>query len=161
MSARYPIGESGQYLLLDKNVLNHFNKWRQLHQATTEAGGQLFGVVEGACINIKLATGPKRSDRRGRFYFSGDRVADRREISILHKSGLHFFGDWHTHPQAIPRPSAIDLASMTNLYMCSKHELHAFLMVIVGTARFPEGLHVSVHEANSWAMLNAEIYSKP
>ena len=156
MSIRYPIGESRQFLILEQNVLDHFVKWRQLDPRSPEAGGQLFGAVEDQCIKVKLATGPRRSDRRGRFYFIADRIAERREIRTLHRSGLHYFGDWHTHPQPIPAPSRTDLSSMADLFSRSKHELKAFLMVIVGTAGFPDGLHVSLHEANAWSKLLSE-----
>ena len=151
MSICYPIGE--QYLVLEENVLDHFVKWRQLDPKMPEAGGQLFGAVEDQCIKVKLATGPRRSDRRGRFFFVADRLAERREIRTLHKSGLHYFGDWHTHPQSIPTPSGTDLSSMADLVARSKHELNAFLIVIVGTAGFPDGLHVSLHEASAWSKL--------
>ncbi len=153
MSIHYPIGESGQYLIFEKSVLDHFDKWRQLNPGMLEVGGQLFGAVEDECIKLKQATGPRRSDRRGRFFFIADRLADRREIGSLYKSGLHYFGDWHTHPQAIPEPSGTDLASMADLFARSKHELNAFVMVIVGTSRFPDGLHVSLHQANAWSRL--------
>ncbi|WP_282059489.1 Mov34/MPN/PAD-1 family protein [Roseobacter litoralis] len=75
----------------------------------------------------------------------------------MHKSGLHYFGDWHTHPQSVPTPSGTDLSSMADLFSRSKHELIAFLMVIVGTEGFPDGLHVSVHEANAWSKLPSEL----
>lgn len=156
VSIQYPVGGSGQILSLEQSVLDHFVKWRQLDPKIPEAGGQLFGSVEGQCIRINLATGPRRSDRRGRFFFIADRLAERREISTFHKSGLHYFGDWHTHPQSIPSPSGTDLSSMADLFARSKHELNAFLMVIVGTAGFPDGLHVSVHEANAWSKLSSE-----
>lgn len=156
MSIRYPIGESGQFLTLEQSVLDHFVKWRQLDPKMPEAGGQLFGAVEGQCIKVKLATGPRRSDRRGRFFFIADRLAERREIGTLYKSGLHYFGDWHTHPQSIPTPSDTDLSSMAELFARSKHELNAFLMVIVGTAEFPDGLHVSLHETKLWSSINAK-----
>lgn len=156
MSICYPIGESGQYLSIEQNVLDRFFKWRQLDSRTPEAGGQLFGAVEGQYIKVKLATGPRGSDRRGRFFFIADRLAERREIRTLHKSGLHYFGDWHTHPQSIPTPSGTDLASMADLFVRSKHELNAFLMVIVGTAGFPEGLHTSLHEASTWSKLQSK-----
>ncbi len=155
MSILYPIGESGQLLAIEQNVLDHFVKWRQLDLKMPEAGGQLFGAVEGQCIKVKLATGPRRSDRRGRFFFIADRLAERREISALHKSGLHYLGDWHTHPQSIPTPSGTDLSSMADLFAQSKHDLNAFLMVIVGTAGFPDGLHVSLHEASAWSKLHS------
>ncbi len=153
MSIRYTIGESGQNLVVEAGVLDHFQRWRQSQPSTAEAGGQLFGVVDGTEVTIKLATGPRRSDRRGRFFFVADRFAEKMEIGKLHKAGLHYFGDWHTHPQSIPEPSGTDLASMTDLFVRSKHELRAFLMIIVGTAPFPVGLHVSLHAANGWSRL--------
>lgn len=142
-------------MTFEKSVLDHFDKWRQLTPGMSEAGGQLFGAVEEKCIKLILATGPRRSDRRGRFFFIADRLAERREIGSLHKSGLHYFGDWHTHPQAVPTPSGTDLASMADLFARSKHELNAFLMVIVGTSGFPDGLHVSLHEEAAWSKLTS------
>ena len=156
MSIRYPIGESRQVLTLEQNVLDHFAKWRQSDPKMPEAGGQLFGVVEGQSVKLMRATGPRSSGRRGRFFFIADRFAERREISTLHKSGLHYLGDWHTHPEAFPAPSGTDISSIADLFVRSKHDLNAFLMVIVGTADFPNGLHVSLHEANAWSALNAQ-----
>ncbi|QIK40508.1 Mov34/MPN/PAD-1 family protein [Pontivivens nitratireducens] len=156
MIIRYSIGKSGQVLVLEQNVVDHFANWRQSDPKMPESGGQLFGVVEGQCVKLMRATGPRVSDRRGRFFFIADRFAERREISALHMSGLHYLGDWHTHPQAVPAPSGTDISSMADLFVRSKHDLNAFLMVIVGTAGFPKGLHVSLHEANAWSALNVE-----
>ena len=113
-------------------------------------------MVEGQAVKLMRATGPRNSDRRGRFFFIADRFAERREISTLHKSGLHYLGDWHTHPQAVPAPSDTDLSSMADLFVRSKHDLNAFVMVIVGTTEFPKGLHVSLHETNAWSALKAQ-----
>ncbi len=156
MSIIYPIGESGQVLTLEQTVLDHFARWRQSDSKMPESGGQLFGSVQGQSVKLIRATGPRKSDRRGRFFFIADRFAERREISTLHELGLHYLGDWHTHPEAFPAPSGIDLSSMADLFVRSKHDLNAFLMVIVGTADFPKGLHVSLHEANAWSALNAQ-----
>lgn len=156
MSIRYLIGGSGQILVLEQSVVDHFYNWRQADPKMPESGGQLFGIVEGNSVRILCATGPRKSDRRGRLFFVADRFAERLEISKLHKSGLHYLGDWHTHPQAVPAPSRTDLSSMADLFVRSKHDLNAFLMIIVGTAEFPEGLHVSLHEANAWSALHGE-----
>ncbi|MCC5865935.1 MAG: Mov34/MPN/PAD-1 family protein [Wenzhouxiangella sp.] len=156
MSFHCLIGDSGQQLVLDASVLSHFKNWQQLRQGMPEAGGQLFGTISETCVTVKKATGPRPSDRRGPFYFVADRLAERREIRAMHKSGLHYFGDWHTHPQAVPTPSATDLESMSDLFVRSKHQLNAFLMIIVGTEQFPDGLHISLHEANVWTKLEIQ-----
>jgi integrative and conjugative element protein (TIGR02256 family) len=153
MKFRYSIGESGQHIVFEAQVLDHFYRWKQLHSGMSEAGGQLFGLVDSSRVTIKVATGPRHSDRRGRFFFMADRFAERREITTMYKSGLHYFGDWHTHPQKVPTPSGTDLVSIADLFARSKHELNALLMVIVGTGSFPNSMHVSLHDATAWSKL--------
>jgi integrative and conjugative element protein (TIGR02256 family) len=64
----------------------------------------------------------------------------------LFEQGLHYVGDWHTHPEPIPHPSATDTAEILDIFRCSKHELAAMLLVIVGQSTFPKGLFVgAVH----------------
>ena len=105
MSIRYSIGESGQFLTLEQNVLDYFVGWRQLDKKMPEAGGQLFGVVEGQCIKVKLATEAFRSTRTLLFYrgpsfgTSGDqRVAQiwaalfRR---LAHSPAIHSYPFWN------------------------------------------------------------------
>lgn len=157
MKLLFNIGGSGQSLSLTKPVLEHFEKWRQDAHWKTEAGGQLFGVNEGPHIIIKKATGPRQADHRSRVFFIADRASEIREIRKLHKLGLHYLGDWHTHPEDIPRPSATDITSMRDIFTKSTHELHAFVMIIIGRENFPSGLHVSIHEQNFWAKLDGPV----
>jgi hypothetical protein len=58
------------------------------------------------------ATGPRRTDRRTRTSSVPDRRAEQREIDDRFRRGLHFLGDWHTHPKNIPHPSGPDVASL-------------------------------------------------
>jgi hypothetical protein len=58
---------------------------------------------------------------------------------------LHFVGDWHSHRQRYPSPSTTDIESMADMVKRSDHSLVGFILVVVGTAKFPAGLHVSVH----------------
>lgn len=67
-----------------------------------------------------------------------------REISSRYKKGLHFIGDWHTHPEPIPNPSYSDLLSMYECFSQSKHTLNSFIMVIVGTDPGDNGVHLSI-----------------
>jgi proteasome lid subunit RPN8/RPN11 len=53
-------------------------------------------------------------------------------------------GDWHSHPEPVPRPSYLDLHSMKECFLRSKHELRNFLLIIVGNRAGPAGLYVAL-----------------
>ncbi|MGZ8416477.1 MAG: Mov34/MPN/PAD-1 family protein [Methyloceanibacter sp.] len=107
-----------------------------------EGAGPRWSVTPAA-----RATGPRLTDRRTRCSFRPNRPSERREIECFFDKGLHYLGDWHTHPQARPRPSGTDIESMSEMVRQSRYELEGFLMVIVGTSELPEGLWVSLHRA--------------
>jgi integrative and conjugative element protein (TIGR02256 family) len=130
-------------------VLEHFSLHRQLRPNDTEAGGQLFARLSGAEIEIVRATGPRVSDRRTRFSFWPHRWSERREIQTAYHEGLHYVGDWHTHPEGAPKPSSQDLKSIADVFRQSKHDLTGILMVIVGIQTPPSGLYVAIADAMS------------
>ena len=138
----YTVGNSGQTLTLTDAVLDHFARYRQLVTKSREAGGQLFACFDEENIVIKRATGPRYSDRRSYRFFVPDRIAERREIKRLFRTGLHYVGDWHTHPEPQPQPSKTDIRSFQNMFWKSRHQLAKFIMIIVGTAETPRGLYV-------------------
>ncbi|HEY1927431.1 MAG TPA: Mov34/MPN/PAD-1 family protein [Caulobacteraceae bacterium] len=142
----YPIGASGSRILLTEQVLAHVAQHRQRRFWQAEAGGQLFARLDGRDVVVVEATGPRPGDRRGRSYYRPDKTAEQAEIDARHPEGLHFVGDWHTHPQAYPEPSGSDLASIADAVRRSRHDLNGFVLLIVGTLDPPEGLHVSVHD---------------
>jgi integrative and conjugative element protein (TIGR02256 family) len=65
----------------------------------------------------------------------------------------HYVGDWHTHPSPVPSPSGTDVFNISSCVASSEHELNGFLMIIVGTNPFPEGLRVSLHTAEGENLL--------
>jgi integrative and conjugative element protein (TIGR02256 family) len=65
----------------------------------------------------------------------------------MHVNGLHFIGDWHTHPERIPTPSTSDVRSIREAVARSKHHLNGFVMLIAGTEPFPFGLFVSLYDS--------------
>ena len=142
----YPIGSSGQVLVLSVEVVGKFRRYRQNRWYQREAGGQLFARLSLSRIIIEEATGPRRTDRRTRTSYVPDRAAEQREIDSRHAEGLHYVGDWHTHPEALPGPSGLDIASISDSVRKSTHALNGFLLVIVGQAEPPDGLLVSVHD---------------
>ncbi len=60
----YPIGASGQVIVLTDGVLTHLLLHRQIGRRDLEAGGQLFARIDDARIVVIEATGPRAGDRR-------------------------------------------------------------------------------------------------
>ncbi|MFD2051873.1 Mov34/MPN/PAD-1 family protein [Mesorhizobium calcicola] len=127
------------------DVLRVFDAHRQTGWFSKEAGGQLFADIKADLWLVLAATGPRSADRRGRFHFWPDRKAEQREIDRHFAAGLHYVGDWHTHPQNVPAPSQGDIVSIENVVRESTIYTSGLLLCIVGLAPFPEGLHVSFH----------------
>ena len=145
-SLRFQLPFASGILELTPQALTHFDRYKQNKRWSREAGGQLFATFdEPSLIKVVDVTGPRKSDRRSVFGFEPDRVAEKREIAEFFERGLHFIGDWHTHPQSIPSPSSTDERSMREMVKSSSHNLPGFIMVIVGQAEFPQGIHVSFH----------------
>ncbi|WP_170149468.1 Mov34/MPN/PAD-1 family protein [Rhodoplanes roseus] len=126
-------------------ALATFDAHRQRRFYQREAGGQLFARVRADEWEIVAATGPRSRDRRGRFSFRPHRASEQEEIFQHHELGLDYVGDWHTHPEDVPRPSFDDLSSIAKVVRRSTHHLPGFLLLIVGRDSFPGGLWASFH----------------
>jgi integrative and conjugative element protein (TIGR02256 family) len=109
----------------------------------------LFARFNDQQVIVEEATGPRSSDLRFRHLFIPNRREEQNEIYEMHRNGLHFVGDWHTHPEPIPSASPSDLSSIRETFLKSKHHLNGFLMIIAGTDDFPAALHVSLHSATA------------
>ncbi|EPF90584.1 hypothetical protein GCM10025882_35640 [Acinetobacter gyllenbergii] len=144
----FELPENLGFVEFSPEVLEHLEKYKQKSCFSREAGGQLFGSYNGHnTTKIIGITGPRPQDWRTRFGYVPNAKAEQAEIKENYKLGLHFLGDWHTHPQDIPFPSSTDENSMKKLVKESIHDFVGFLMIIVGRKTFPEGLYVSFHTA--------------
>lgn len=141
---RYALRGPRPTLVIRGAVLVHFDRHRQRTRADTEAGGQIFATYEPETITICRATGPYATDDRRRCLFTPDRSREDRDLRRWFRKKQHFLGNWHTHPEAIPRPSRVDVRNTRQRFRESDHPLLAFTMIIVGTNDFPEGLWVSL-----------------
>ncbi len=135
-------------ILFEDHVLERFRRCRQLGAHEPEAGGQLFARLENARVIVSHASGPKTRDRRGRFTFRPHRRLEQREIRSMYRRGLHYVGDWHTHPEPRPTGSRPDLQSIGEIVRLSTHGFGAFLLVVVGTLEPPDGLAVYLHNGS-------------
>jgi integrative and conjugative element protein (TIGR02256 family) len=149
----YPVGASDELIQFESGVLGHFARHRQLRFWHREAGGQLFARIEGPRIVVSEATGPRPNDKRGRTFFESDRRSEQAEIDALFARGLHYIGDWHTHPERSSTPSGRDNATMSSRVRLSRHRLAGFVFVIVGQLPPPGGLTVVVHDGTSGHVL--------
>ncbi|ABS61940.1 hypothetical protein Plav_0317 [Parvibaculum lavamentivorans DS-1] len=130
-------------LEIETTALKHMWRHRQTNLLKREAGGQLFAAIDADAVCIVEATGPRPTDKRGRYHYHPDRTAEKREIEDRYAAGLHFVGDWHTHPQGMPSPSDTDLSNFQDMVTRSEHSLPGFILIVVGKQRFPSGLHVT------------------
>ena len=134
-------------------AITHMLAHRQLNAGAAEAGGQLFARLSEGRIDVEVATGPNPADRRSRLYSAPSRVHERREIRELHRRGLHYVGDWHTHPQPVPSPSDVDLRNISEIFRQSRHSYAGILLVIIGQLEPPAGIYVGIANSQGVAAL--------
>jgi integrative and conjugative element protein (TIGR02256 family) len=142
-----PFTAEGANLVLSDQVVEHFALHQQVRHDQAEAGGQLFARLTRYEIFVEEATGPRSTDRRGRTHYTPDRQAERKEIRERFAFGLHYVGDWHTHPESVPIPSPIDRFTISDCSRRSTHKLTGFLLVVVGNGSFPESLSISLNRS--------------
>jgi integrative and conjugative element protein (TIGR02256 family) len=126
-------------------VITLISSHRQRRLWSCEAGGQLFGTIAPGYITVTTATGPSPKDWRGRFGFKPSRAREQADILRHFEQGLHFLGDWHTHPEPTPEPSGTDRDSLAEEFAQSEHQLPFFLLLIAGTQSEPRTWWLSSH----------------
>lgn len=146
----YPIGTSGETVVFEEKALTHLWRHRQKRFWQCEAGGLLFAQIQGQTIRISHATGPRPTDFRTPVSYRADRKAEQREIDAMFTKGLHYVGDWHTHPEERPSPSGRDLKTFASRVQRSTHQMNGFLFGIVGRADFPAGFLLLLHDGHDW-----------
>lgn len=157
----FPIGASGETIELTAPVVEHLLKHRQMRRWHCEAGGLLFARINGKKIRIEEATGPRPTDRRTPFSYWPDRSTEQAEIDDRFKHGLHYVGDWHSHPQRFPCPSGRDERTMQSRVKRSTHQLNGILFAIIGQAPLPQGLTLMLHDGENWHELQQIVDSAP
>jgi integrative and conjugative element protein (TIGR02256 family) len=122
---------SSQIIIIHQDVLKKIAKYIQTDNKP-ESGGLLFAEFKLPKIFVKEISTPNKTDHQGRFEFRPDLIKQQKIINSHFKNGLHYIGEWHTHPENKPVPSTLDIMSMKETFVKSKHELNYFLLIIVG-----------------------------
>ena len=92
-------------------VLDKLFSYRQLQPHNHEAGGVLIGERRGQHIVIFDLSEPGPGDKSTRYSFDRNGKHHQEKVNEAHNlsSGtMQYIGEWHTHPEDHPRPSAID-----------------------------------------------------
>jgi integrative and conjugative element protein (TIGR02256 family) len=142
---RYFSREFQVWFVITRPVLHTFRRYRQRKADHPEVGGQLFGTFHDNEVWVEAATVTPSRGGRMRYFFHPDRDHEQRDIDVQFVEGRHYLGDWHTHPESSPTPSSQDLSTMLDCFAKSRHELKAFLQVIVGFNTGRDGLWVGIH----------------
>lgn len=121
------------FVLLDPAVLDAVFAWRQRNRIAPEAGGILLGLRRGEHLHVTGTTQPSPHDRRARTAFHRARGFHQQQASRHWRASggvTDYLGEWHTHPQVSPSPSATDLVAWRAL---QRHYSLPLLFLIIGT----------------------------
>ncbi|MBR7781870.1 CBASS system CD-NTase/cGAS isopeptidase Cap3 [Undibacterium luofuense] len=122
---------NGHLLVIMPTVVTRLLVYRQLHWNSKEAAGVLIGERRGPHLVVQDISEPGNGDIRSRY--SVDRRGSHHQTVVdeafIRSSGtLQYLGEWHTHPEDKPSPSAKDLSSWRRHLVDSEQ----MLLVIVG-----------------------------
>ena len=134
------LNDTHQSLSIALPVLRHVGRYRQSTPWATEAGGQLFGVLNTGQICVTEASGPYAGDERSRYRYRSNPAAAQQSIEDQYKVGLLYLGEWHTHAEDNPIASSLDSDAMRRLITNSRLNSNALLMMIVGRQPGAAGL---------------------
>lgn len=120
-------------LKLSNDVIEMMFSYAQDHKKSPESGGILIGRILNNDFNIVIdhASEPMKSDIQTRCRFIR-KSTGHQEFFNWHwtesEGRCFYFGEWHTHPEASPIPSSIDIREwksyLNNLY---KVKVNCFL----------------------------------
>lgn len=107
-----PFGACDSRVLIEDSVMANIDVFRQVEPGAAEAGGILLGFRRHTHLHIAMATSPGPLDRRSKYHFYRD-VRFHAQIALSewgkHQETMDYVGEWHTHPEDYPKPSALDL----------------------------------------------------
>ena len=122
---------------LSENVLATIDPFAQHSPDAPEAGGVLLGrhLKDNSDIVVDDVSSPMEGDIRRRHFFLRRKRNHQKAIDRAWRESAGtctYLGEWHTHPEPDPRPSAFDLINW-NARMCLDRHSGILFFVILGT----------------------------
>jgi integrative and conjugative element protein (TIGR02256 family) len=135
-------------ILITDNVLEIFNKHKQLNQYDNESGGIVLGQISGETIYINRVSPPNKLDKASRYGFVRNKNAAQIVVNYEFLNSdrqIIYLGEWHTHPEITPKPSSQDKKMIKEQYKYNVLNEPFLFLIIQGT----EDLYVACYDGNN------------
>lgn len=148
---------------ISDDVLQMMFSFAQDHKNSPESGGILIGRVLdcNSSIIVDHASQPMESDVQTRHRFIRKAAEHQEFFNQIWESSegrCFYFGEWHTHPETHPTPSAIDKREWRKLLEKSIQDQNQLFFVIVGTTELV--VWYGQRQANKDTFLKLGYYSR-
>ncbi|MEM5316520.1 Mov34/MPN/PAD-1 family protein [Paraburkholderia sp. JHI869] len=147
---RFAIPCTALKLVLCNEVVEILRAHVQAASGSMESVGQLYASsLASSEVSIQTATvlQPKCAHRTRVVIDKALAEAERR---TMFENRMHCVGVWHTHPEPYPSPSIDDIALAEDYARAASDAgVAGVVFVVVGTAPFPNGLYVGVHDGDA------------
>jgi len=130
-------------IIIPSKVINDIKNYKQTKTFQKENGGIFLGQQRGNNIEIIEATPPQKGDQNGRFFFHRASLIHQNIATNRWKNSnftITYCGEWHTHPEKIPKPSIQDLTEWRKKL---NHYKIPLLLVIIGIEKNWTGLFIN------------------
>lgn len=120
-------------LLIEDAVLSKVGALRQTSPSASEAGGILLGFRRDTHLHVARATSPGPGDRRSTYRFVREDESHARTALLewsRSRETMDYVGEWHTHPEAHPQPSSLDMQEWRKI---CKRRRELMVFIIQGT----------------------------
>lgn len=130
---------NGGILKFDGQAIAAMAAFIQNEPTKPEAGGVLLGRYISGTENVVVdrVTTPMLGDRRTRFSFFRKAKRHQAVIDLAwvgSDNSCNYLGGWHTHPEASPNPSGIDLRDWKRALKRETFDAESLFFAILGLA---------------------------
>lgn len=134
----------GIFLKLKGEVLFKMFQFIQDDKTKSEAGGILLGYyIDQNNFSVTDISVPSPKDKRSRYNFYRSKLGGQKVVNRFFqksKGKKIYLGEWHTHPEYYPNPSALDRKSIMGQMKNGRLNSDKIFSIILGE----KGFHLSL-----------------